>query len=54
MQLEKLLRNTRAIPQTFQEGACFKANTEGAVLVAPLDSRYTWVGFDLLSVQVRW
>ena len=32
-------------------GARFKALTEG-VLMAPLDSRYTQVGFNIVSVQV--
>ena len=31
--------------------ACFKTLIEG-VLMAPLDSRYTQVGFNLISVQV--
>ena len=37
--------------QTYQVGANFKALGEG-VLVTPLDSRYTQVGFNLISVQV--
>ena len=37
--------------QTYKVGACFKA-LAGGVLVAPLDSKYTDVGFNLFSVQV--
>ena len=37
--------------QTYQEGACFEALIEG-VLIAPLDSRYTQVGSNFISVQV--
>ena len=37
--------------QIYQEGAYFKALDEG-VRVAPLDSGYTQVGFNLVSVQV--
>ena len=40
-----------AILQTYQEGAHFKALSE-PVLMAPLDSRYTQVGFNVISVQV--
>ena len=35
----------------YQVGAHFEALDEG-LLVAPLDSRYTQVGFNLISVQV--
>ena len=37
--------------QTYQVKSCFEALVEG-VLMAPLDSRYTQVGFNLISVQV--
>ena len=37
--------------QTYQVGARFEALIEH-VLTAPLDSRYTQVGFNLVSVQV--
>ena len=36
---------------TYQEGARFVALDEG-VLMAPLESRYTQVGFNFISVQV--
>ena len=37
--------------QTYEVRAHFDALIEG-VLMAPLDSRYTQVGFNLISVQV--
>ena len=37
--------------QTYQVGANFEALQEG-VFMAPLDSRYTQVGFNLFCVQV--
>ena len=37
--------------QTYLVGARFEALVEG-VLMAPLDSRYDQVGFNLISVQV--
>ena len=37
--------------ETYQVGARFEALDDG-VLVAPLDSRYTQVGFNPFSVQV--
>ena len=37
--------------EAYQVAAHFKGLAEG-VLVAPLDSRYTQVGFNLISVQV--
>ena len=37
--------------ETFQVGAHFEALDEGVLLVL-LDSRYTQVGFNLISVQV--
>ena len=44
-------RNLDANLQTYQVGARFKSLKEG-VLMAPLDSRYTQVGFNLISFQV--
>ena len=37
--------------QTYKVGAHFEALIEG-VLMAPMDSRYSQVGFNLVSVQV--
>ena len=37
----------------YQVGAHFEALKEG-VLMAPLDSRYIQVGFNVFSVQVCW
>ena len=37
--------------ETYQVGPLFEALIEGVLLV-PLDSRYTQVGFNLISVQV--
>ena len=37
--------------QTYQVKSCFEALVEG-VLMAPLDSRYTQIRFNLISVQV--
>ena len=37
--------------QTYKVGAHFEALTEG-IRIVPLDSRYTQVGFNLMSVQV--
>ena len=45
------LKDVGANLQTYQVGARFEGLTEG-VLIAPLDSRYTQVGFNLSSVQV--
>ena len=44
-------RDVGASAQTYHVGARFEALTEG-VLMAPLDPRYTQVGFNLISVQV--
>ena len=45
------LRDVGANVQAYQAGARFKAHTEG-VPMASLDSRYTQVRFNLISVQV--
>ena len=45
------LRDLVANLEAYQVGVHFEALNEG-VLVAPLDSRYTQVGFNLISVQV--
>ena len=39
------------IAYRYQVGACYEALVEG-VPIAPLDSRYTQVGLNLVSVQV--
>ena len=44
-------KDNEANLQTYQVGAHFEALSE-PVLMAPSDSRYTEVGFNLLSVQV--
>ena len=44
-------KDIEASLQTYQVGAHFEALDEG-VLVAPLDSRYTQVVFNLISNQV--
>ena len=44
-------RDVGASAQTYEVGAHFEALIEG-VLMAPLDSRYTQVGFHLISAQV--
>ena len=46
-----LKRDVGATIQTYVVEAHFEACIEG-VLIAPLDSRYTQVGFNLISVQV--
>ena len=44
-------RDVGTIAQTYEVGAHFEALI-GGVLMAPLDSRYTQVGFNMISVQV--
>ena len=44
------LRHVGAKLQAYQVGADFKALDDG-VLMAPLDSRHTQVGFNLISVS---
>ena len=55
VKLDQLLyTDVDASLQTYQKRANYEA-LDGAVLMAPLDSRYTQVGFDLISVlSVSW
>ena len=46
-----LERNVCGSVQTYEVGTCFESLVEG-ILMAPLDSRYIPVGFNLDSVEV--